>query len=322
MAVPRDAATTTRCASGRASSRPCGRWRPVSAPAAEGALRSPGVSLGEVVVPLLVNELSELPGRVVLVLDDLHAVADEHIHRSLVAFVERLPATVHLAVATRADPPLAAPAAPARPRPARRAPQRPDALQRGRGAARTSRRSASSSRPSGSRRSSGAPRAGPPACSSPGLSLREHPAGERLGAALAGDNRHIGDYLAAEVLDGVTPEERGFLVRTSILDRMSGAAVRRGDRRQMGPAPGSPSSIVATCSSSRSTATGSGIATTRCSPISCARGWRSRSPEQRPSCTRARPRGSPARGRPPTPSGTPSPPATNGRRPSSSPPTG
>src|SRR4029079_1134320 len=72
---------------------------------AEGALRSPGVSLEEVVWPLLVNELSGLPSRVVLVLDDLHAVADEHIHRSLVAFVEPLPATVHLAVATRADPP-------------------------------------------------------------------------------------------------------------------------------------------------------------------------------------------------------------------------
>jgi len=72
---------------------------------AEGALRSHGTSVEEVVVPLLVNELSALPGRVVLVLDDLQAVADERIHRSLTAFVERLPATVHLAVATRADPP-------------------------------------------------------------------------------------------------------------------------------------------------------------------------------------------------------------------------
>ncbi|HEX6619447.1 MAG TPA: LuxR C-terminal-related transcriptional regulator [Solirubrobacteraceae bacterium] len=188
---------------------------------AEGALPSPGVSLEDVVVPLLVNELSELPARVVLVLDDLHVVTDEHIHRSLVAFVERLPATVHLAVATRADPPWSL-------LPRLRA--RDQLVEIRSGQMRFSEDEAGSYLASLGlelpaeqiaqiqQRTEG----WAAGLQLAGLSLREHPAGEHLGAALAGDNRQIGDYLAAEVLDSVAPEERRFLVRTSILERMSG----------------------------------------------------------------------------------------------------
>ena len=39
----------------------------------------------------------------------------------------------------------------------------------------------------------------------------------------AGDNRHIVDYLMAEVLDGQPPQLRSFLLRTSVLGRLSGA---------------------------------------------------------------------------------------------------
>ena len=56
-----------------------------------------------------------------------------------------------------------------------------------------------------------------------GLSLRAYPASEDFVGALAGDSQEIGDYLAAEVLDRVAPQERRFLLQTSILDRMSGA---------------------------------------------------------------------------------------------------
>jgi LuxR family maltose regulon positive regulatory protein len=38
----------------------------------------------------------------------------------------------------------------------------------------------------------------------------------------AGDNRHIVDYLMAEVLDGQPPHLRSFLLRTSVLGRLSG----------------------------------------------------------------------------------------------------
>jgi len=41
--------------------------------------------------------------------------------------------------------------------------------------------------------------------------------------SFAGDNRHIVDYLMAEVLDGQPPDLRSFLLRTSVLGRLSGA---------------------------------------------------------------------------------------------------
>ena len=34
--------------------------------------------------------------------------------------------------------------------------------------------------------------------------------------------RHVVDYLAAEVVDGSAPEQRDFLLRTSVLDRLAG----------------------------------------------------------------------------------------------------
>jgi LuxR family maltose regulon positive regulatory protein len=188
---------------------------------AEGALRSPGTSLEEVVVPLLVNELIELPGRVVLVLDDLHSVADEEIHRSLVAFVERLPATVHLAVATRADPPW--PMLP-------RLRARDQLVELRSGQMRFSEAEAgtylaalglelTADRIAEIQQRTEGWAAGVQLA---GLTLRAYPASEDFVGALAGDSQEIGDYLAAEVLDRVAPEERRFLLRTSILDRMSG----------------------------------------------------------------------------------------------------
>ena len=189
---------------------------------AEGAVRSPRTSLEEVVVPLLVNELIELPGRVVLVLDDLHSVGDEEIHRSLVAFVERLPATVHLAVATRADPPW--PMLP-------RLRARDQLVELRSGQMRFSEAEAGSylaalgleltaDRVAEIQQRTEGWAAGVQLA---GLSLRAYPASEDFVGALAGDNQEIGDYLAAEVLDRVAPQERRFLLQTSILDRMSGA---------------------------------------------------------------------------------------------------
>jgi LuxR family maltose regulon positive regulatory protein len=186
---------------------------------AEGALHSPGTSLEEVVVPLLVNELRELPERAVLVLDDLHTVVGEAIHRSLVAFVERLPVTLHLAVATRTDPPW-----PLLPRlrardqivEVRALQMRFSAAEAGSYLAALGLELSAEQIAEIQQRTEG----WAAGLQLAGLSLREHPEG--LVAALAGDSRQIGDYLAAEVLDRVAPDERRFLLRTAILDRMSG----------------------------------------------------------------------------------------------------
>jgi LuxR family maltose regulon positive regulatory protein len=53
------------------------------------------------------------------------------------------------------------------------------------------------------------------------LSLRGHKDGDTAGfiSALAGDDRHIFDYLATEVLAGLPPRIRAFLLRTAVLGR-------------------------------------------------------------------------------------------------------
>ena len=83
-----------------------------------------------------------------------------------------------------------------------------------------------------------APRAGPPASTSAGLSLRGRADAAAFIDAFAGDDRLVVDYLAAEVLEGQPPSGARFLLRTSILTRLSGAAVRRRGRdRRRGGAP-------------------------------------------------------------------------------------
>ena len=54
------------------------------------------------------------------------------------------------------------------------------------------------------------------------LALNEGGSATGAAAAVAGDDRYIGDYLRSEILDRVSAAEATFLIRTSILDRMCG----------------------------------------------------------------------------------------------------
>lgn len=56
---------------------------------------------------LLINALASLSTPIVLVLDDYHRITNINIHKALDWFLERLPASLHLVIATRYDPPLA-----------------------------------------------------------------------------------------------------------------------------------------------------------------------------------------------------------------------
>jgi LuxR family transcriptional regulator, maltose regulon positive regulatory protein len=56
--------------------------------------------------PMLINELAELPQRVVLILDDYHCITKDDSHESVAFFAEHLPENVHLVLASRSDPPL------------------------------------------------------------------------------------------------------------------------------------------------------------------------------------------------------------------------
>jgi LuxR family maltose regulon positive regulatory protein len=60
----------------------------------------------EALLAALINELTARPDPFCLVLDDYHAVKSSAIHRALAFLIEHQPPHMHLALATRSDPPL------------------------------------------------------------------------------------------------------------------------------------------------------------------------------------------------------------------------
>ena len=137
------------------------------------------------------------------------------------AFLTQLPPTVRVVLATREEPRLglhrAAPGG------------RPHRAARPRICASARRRRASCSRRPGSRSptrawrcSASGPRAGPPVLRLAALSLAGHPEPERFVREFSGSERTVAGYLLAEVLERQPPEVRELLLRTSLLDRVSG----------------------------------------------------------------------------------------------------
>jgi LuxR family maltose regulon positive regulatory protein len=68
--------------------------------------RAPGVDLIEDALPLLINELLDTPSDVVLLLDDYHVIHDGAIHAGMEFFVNHLPGSCRLVIASRSEPPL------------------------------------------------------------------------------------------------------------------------------------------------------------------------------------------------------------------------
>jgi LuxR family transcriptional regulator, maltose regulon positive regulatory protein len=58
------------------------------------------------VVSLFINDLADMPGDLILVLDDYHLIRNRDIHALLDLLIEHLPPQLHLVLATRSDPPL------------------------------------------------------------------------------------------------------------------------------------------------------------------------------------------------------------------------
>ncbi len=61
---------------------------------------------GQVVVPALVNALSTLPGRLILVLDDYHLIDEPDVHRGVERLLDLSPPQLTVVLITRADPPF------------------------------------------------------------------------------------------------------------------------------------------------------------------------------------------------------------------------
>ncbi|HEX2912614.1 MAG TPA: LuxR C-terminal-related transcriptional regulator [Chloroflexia bacterium] len=60
----------------------------------------------DMAVTTLLNELVQYRGRGIIVLEDYHVITSPEIHRTIAYLIEHLPATFHLILITRSDPPL------------------------------------------------------------------------------------------------------------------------------------------------------------------------------------------------------------------------
>jgi LuxR family maltose regulon positive regulatory protein len=182
------------------------------------ALRAPIPDIPGTVLPGLVNELAELPGPVVVVLDDYHVVSDHSCHDQVAFLLPHLPSGVQLVLVTRADPPLplarlraAGEVAEVRAHELRFTAAQVAALVR---------RVAAVELPGPDltdlvERTEGWP-AGVYLAA---LSLRGHPSPTAFVRQFTGDNRFIVEFLAQEVLNRQPAEIRQFLTRTAVLGR-------------------------------------------------------------------------------------------------------
>jgi LuxR family maltose regulon positive regulatory protein len=185
-----------------------------------GALRSPQPPTESILTALL-NEMAAVVEDSVLILDDYHVVDAEAVDDALTFLVEHLPPRMHLVIATREDPPL------------------PIARLRARGQMSELRAAELRFTPTEAAEFLGG---------AMGLKLSAEEmaalenrtegwiAGLQLAAlsmrgredvpgfirAFAGDNRYVLDYLAEEVLRRQPERIRSFLLRTSVLERLSG----------------------------------------------------------------------------------------------------
>jgi LuxR family transcriptional regulator, maltose regulon positive regulatory protein len=185
------------------------------------ALGGPSVELERVVVPSLVNDLATVGAPLALVLDDYHLITDAICHQTLGLFLDHLPAEVHVVLSTRLDPPL--PLARMRAR-GELAELRVGELQfTGEETAELLNGSmgldlAAEDVARLAERTEG----WAAGLVLAGLSLRGRQDPSGFIAAFSGGDRHVADYLVAEVLERQPPELREFLLRTSLLERLSG----------------------------------------------------------------------------------------------------
>ncbi len=198
-------------------------------------LESPGGTPITTILTTLLNDLASSDEEVVLVLDDYHVIHAPDVHEAMTFLVEHLPPQLHLVVATRSDPPL------------------PLARLRARGQLAevraadlrfTEQETAAYFDGMGLRLSAGEvatlegrTEGWVAALQLAALSLRGRDDAAGFIDGFAGDDRHVVDYLVEEVVHRQPEDVRDFLLRTSVLTRLSGpladAVTGRTDGRAM-----------------------------------------------------------------------------------------
>lgn len=176
----------------------------------------------QTILTALINDLDDRPDPLALILDDYHAIHVQPIHDALAYLLDHLPPHTHLIIATRADPPLPLSSLRAR---RQLVEVRADDLRftPGEIAAFLNQimglgLSADDLRALEQRTEGWA--AGLQLAA---LSLQEEEDVAGFIRAFTGSHRYVFDYLAQEVLERQPDSVRTFLMRTSILERLSGS---------------------------------------------------------------------------------------------------
>jgi LuxR family maltose regulon positive regulatory protein len=187
----------------------------------------------EAILTGLINEIAAIPDRIVLVLDDYHLIEARPIHDALTFLLRRLPPQMHLVIATRDDPPL------------------PLARLRARGQLTELR--ATDLRFTSSEAAEFLNQVMDLDLSAEDIAALERRtegwiAGLQLAAismqgredtaslikSFTGSHRFVLDYLVEEVLEQQSESVQAFLMKTAVLDRLTGSlcdAVRFGDAK-------------------------------------------------------------------------------------------
>ena len=184
------------------------------------SLRSPELPPIEILVGALINELAGAGRRVTVFLDDYHVIGSEHVHEAVSFLLEHLPENVRLVIATRTDPPLHLPRLRARDQVAeikaadlRFTPDEAAAFLRDVMGLSLSAEDVATLE--------GVTEGWIAALQLAALSMRDRGDATAFVGSFSGSNRHVLDFLAEEVLERQPADVREFLLKTSVLERMS-----------------------------------------------------------------------------------------------------
>jgi LuxR family transcriptional regulator, maltose regulon positive regulatory protein len=200
------------------------------------ALNSPEPPPTKALVGALVNEVAALPDGLDLVLDDYHAIDSEEVYEIVRLVLDHLPEGVHLVVSSRADPPLSLARLRARGQMAEvgaidLAFTREEVLQFLKGVMDLDPSTEDVVKLEGRTEGwiAGLQLAA--------LSMRDREDVSGFVEIFSGSHRDVLDFLAEEVLERQAEEVRGFLLSTSVLERMSAplcdALTERDDGQRM-----------------------------------------------------------------------------------------
>ena len=176
----------------------------------------------ENILTSLINEIADIPNKIIFVLDDYHLIEDQAIHEALTFLLEFLPPQMHLVIATRQDPNL------------------PIGRLRARGQLTELRavdlRFTSSEAAAFLNRMMGLnllpediaaletrTEGWIAGLQLAAISMQGHKDAASFIKSFTGSHRFVLDYLIEEVLEQQSEETQAFLLQTSVLDRLTGS---------------------------------------------------------------------------------------------------